>query len=278
MKTNNSFLEFENTMETKNVTFNKNQKLALEAMIDGKNIFLTGPSGTGKSFLINYFKDLVKKHKNIAITSTTGISALLIGGTTLHSFLGIGLGSSTVEEMIKNVESKDYLRKKLLMLDILVIDEVSMLSPELLTKIEKMLRIVRSGKKLSYINNNTTKKEPAFGGVQIVATGDLLQLPVINSEKFCFECDAWKDTIQEVIELKDIIRQNDLEFQEVLNDIRFGIVSDKVKKLLEERKNVELECKLGIKPTRIHTTNSAVNSINEKELDKLANEDIEFYQ
>ena len=82
MKTNNSFLNFENTMETKNVTFNKNQKLALEAMIDGKNIFLTGPSGTGKSFLINYFKDLVKKHKNIAITSTTGISALLSGGTT----------------------------------------------------------------------------------------------------------------------------------------------------------------------------------------------------
>ena len=278
MKTNNSFLNFENTMETKNVTFNKNQKLALEAMIDGKNIFLTGPSGTGKSFLINYFKDLVKKHKNIAITSTTGISALLIGGTTLHSFLGIGLGNSTVEEMIKNVESKDYLRKKLLMLDILVIDEVSMLSPELLTKIEKMLRIVRSGKKLSYINNNITKKEPAFGGVQIVATGDLLQLPVINSEKFCFECDAWKDTIQEVIELKDIIRQNDIEFQEVLNDIRFGIVSDKVKKLLEERKNVELECKDGIKPTRIHTTNLAVDTINEKELDKLTKEDVEFYQ
>jgi ATP-dependent DNA helicase PIF1 len=278
MKNNNPFLNFGNEMESKNnIKFNKNQKLALEAMIAGKNIFLTGPSGTGKSFLINYFKDLVKNSKNIAITSTTGISALLIGGTTLHSFLGIGLGNSTIEEMIKNVENKSYLKKKLLLLDILVIDEVSMLSPELLTKIEKMLSITRSGKKLSYINNSS-KKEPPFGGVQIIATGDLLQLPVVNSEDFCFQCDAWKDTIEEVIELKDIIRQNDTEFQEVLNDIRFGIVSDKVKKLLDDRKNVVLDCKSGIKPTRIHTTNMAVNSINEKELDKLDKNDIQFYQ
>ena len=82
-------------------TLNEKQKLAYNLMRNGKNIFITGGGGVGKSWLINHF--LKNTYKKVAVTSTTGVSAVIIGGTTLHSYLGIGLGNSSVNVLVKKI-------------------------------------------------------------------------------------------------------------------------------------------------------------------------------
>ena len=161
-----------------NVLLNKEQQKAYDILVKGHNLFLTGPSGTGKSTIINKFRQQFQFTRKIAITSTTGISALLIGGTTLHSYLGIGLGTGTVEKMADKIIKIPYYRKRWTMLNTLIVDEVSMLSPVLFDKLEEMARIIR-------------KNELPFGGIQLIFSGDFLQLPVVNSEDFLFEAESW---------------------------------------------------------------------------------------
>jgi len=150
------------------------QDKAFKYITEGKNVFITGQAGTGKSVIIKTFKNLYSTQKNIAITSTTGISGVIIGGTTLHSFLGIGFGTGSVAKLTTNILRKQYLRKRWKQLDVLIIDEVSMLSPSLFDKLEAIARSVR--------NNNIT-----FGGIQFVLSGDMCQLPVVWENNFCFE-------------------------------------------------------------------------------------------
>lgn len=151
-------------------------------------------------------------------------------------------------------------------LDVLVIDEVSMLSPTLFDKLEELARRVRMNSK-------------PFGGVQLILCGDFLQLPVVGEDTFCFESNGWKKCVEEVVHLIEIMRQDDPEFQKVLNELRYGLVSENSKKLLNSRLKVELKNDLGIVPTRIYTTNSEVDFINEEELDKLAvDEKVIFYE
>lgn len=254
---------------------NEKQQKALDYIISGKNIFLTGPSGTGKSHIIHTLKSHFGGRKKIAITSTTGISALIIGGTTLHSYLGIGLGQGSVESLhkkiIMNRKAKDRWQK----LDILVIDEVSMLSPELFDKLEQIARLIRYPRKRLLAQPGEIEKP--FGGIQLVLSGDFLQLPVVGCEDFCFESKSWENCIHHTVVLTEIMRQADKEFQEVLNDLRFGKITDRARALLESRIGVELKNDLGIKPTRIYTTNALVDEMNEKELDKLA-EKYDFFE
>lgn len=247
---------------------NKKQKEAFQAIVQGKNIFLTGGSGTGKSTLVHLFKKTYDKNKTIAITSTTGISALLVGGTTIHSYAGIGLGNGIAEDLAEVIMKKHYLRKRWNDLDTLIIDEVSMLSPELLDKLDYIAKTVRRGP----VSLKHPKSDLPFGGIQLILTGDFLQLPVVGSDDFCFESNSWPEIIDKVYYLTEIIRQPDPEFQDILNELRFGKVSKKGRKLLKSRIGVELYNDLGILPTRIHTTNYAVDTINENELDKLATE------
>jgi ATP-dependent DNA helicase PIF1 len=256
-------------------TFTPLQDIAYKAILEGKNVFLTGPAGTGKSLVIDTFKQLYGKNKKIAITSTTGVSAIVIGGVTLHSYLGIGLGVGSVEDLVAKIKKNSKARQRWLDLDILVIDEVSMLPAELLEKLEQIARIIRA-RPIRMIQENLP--EQAFGGIQLVLSGDFLQLPVVgDSNNFCFESKAWQKCIDCSIELKENMRQMDKDFQSILAEIRYGILSKKGRKLLESRIGVELKNDLGIKPTRIYTTNSSVDEMNEKELDKLA-KDNDFYQ
>ena len=121
----------------------KSQINAYKHMISGKNIFLTGSAGSGKTYLINLF---VKKFKNIfkiAVTSTTGTSALLINGTTLHSYLGIGYGDTSVDILYNKITKFNWLVKRWNELYCLIIDEISMLKPELFDKIEELARLIR---------------------------------------------------------------------------------------------------------------------------------------
>jgi ATP-dependent DNA helicase PIF1 len=245
------------------------QKIALDYMVKGENIFLTGPSGTGKSLVISTFKERCGTRKKIAVTSTTGMSAVLIGGSTVHSYLGIGLGNGSIDSMIKSIKSKPYIKKRWIEIDTLIIDEISMLSPELFDKIEAIARILRRKSPKKMLKNEDDEKEPPFGGIQLILTGDFLQLPVVQSDNFCFEALSWNRCITHTVNLTEIMRQVDTDFQEVLNDIRYGIVSERAVDLLSSRINVKIENRAGVKPTKIFTTNYSVDNLNFQELEKL---------
>ena len=121
-----------------NIQLNDKQSIAFGYMVQGKNIFITGPGGTGKSAIIKIFKKRYNNSKIISITSTTGTSAVLLNGTTLHSYLGIGTGADTVEKLVSKITGWKWLRDRWCNLQCLIIDEISMLDPDLFDKLEYM--------------------------------------------------------------------------------------------------------------------------------------------
>ena len=259
------------------IILTEKQQIAYDAMKSGKNVFITGPGGVGKSIVIKKFFADFKKKRKIAMTSTTGISAILIGGVTLHSYLGIGLGKGTIDVLAEKILSSSFLNKKWNELETLIIDEVSMLSPELFDKLEKLARIVKRGWFNRLLLEDIDDSKP-FGGIQLILSGDFLQLPVVNNERLCFESKAWKKCVDTVVYLTEIIRQDDYEFQNMLNEIRYGTVSEKTKNILRSCIDKNLENDIGIKPTQLKTTNSAVDIINQRELNLLKSDNVYEYE
>ena len=152
------------------------QKEALRHMKSGKNIFLTGPAGTGKTFILKNFIDWYKETKEtenskIYITSTTGLSSLLIDGMTIHRYAGIGIGDKDINTYYKKIMKMKSLKKRWLSTSVLVIDEISMMNPDLFDKLEALARKIRLNDK-------------PFGGIQLILSGDFLQIPPVNSNDF----------------------------------------------------------------------------------------------
>jgi ATP-dependent DNA helicase PIF1 len=240
---------------------NKIQLEAFDCMNNNKNVLITGPAGSGKSKVIEDFFESTKKNfkyyqtGSIVKTSTTGSSALLIGGYTLHSYLGIGLGNGNISTMVSNIRKNKTIRERWVNLKTLIIDEVSMLSAELFDKLEEISRIIRRNHKI-------------FGGIQLVLVGDFCQLPIINSSRFCFESDKWNDVIEEVVYFKEIIRQKDPTYQKCLNEIRMGQCGIETLELLCSRLNKQID-KNGVVPTILYSRKVDVEKINKKNFDKL---------
>jgi len=220
---------------------------------------------THNSLIIKTFRTQYGHEKNIGITSTTGISAILLGGATLHSYLGIGLGTGSIGSLTTKILRNPFIRKRWNQLSTLIIDEVSMLSPDLFDKLEAVARAVRYD-------------ESPFGGIQLILSGDFCQLPVVGEDRFCFEANTWDKCIDHTVYLTDILRQTELDFQTCLSEIRMGKVSSASKKLLTSRCDVKLTNDSGIKPTKLYPTNASVDSFNEDELDALASDGREFKQ
>ena len=248
-----------------NIQLNDKQSIAFGYMVQGKNIFITGPGGTGKSAIIKIFKKKYNNSKIISITSTTGTSAILLNGTTLHSYLGIGTGADTVEKLVSKITGWKWLRERWCNLQCLIIDEISMLDPDLFDKLEYIARIIR-------------KNSIAFGGIQLILSGDFLQLPCVGTEKFCFQAQSWDLCMDNTIYLTDIIRQGDNTFQNCLNNIRVGNITPEVHDILESCRGKVLNNNFGIIPTKLYSTNADVDRINNIELDKLSKNNIQFYQ
>ena len=247
------------------IKLNSKQNEAFSLMKNGENVFVTGCGGTGKTELIKIFSKNYKLTKNLAVTSTTGTSSLLINGTTMHSYLGIGFGDTSTEHLVNRIYSRKYLIKRWNDLEILIIDEISMLKPDLFDKIEHIARIIK----------NNTKP---FGGIQIILSGDFLQLPPVKSKNFCFNARSWKRVVTNTIVFTEIIRQEDLDFKLCLNQIRIGNITTKVKEILNSCLNNNLKNKYGIKPTKLYSLNRNVDKENNYELDKLANDGREFFE
>ena len=252
---------------------NKLQQEAFNDLEKRINIFITGPGGTGKTFLIKEYYKKYHLYRNIGITSTTGVSAILIGGTTLHSYLGLGIGEDSLEHLYQKIKRNPKANKNWKSVDTLVIDEVSMLRPELFDKIEKLARLIRGN-------------ELPFGGIHLVLTGDFLQLPSIRNQKendeeikdFIFESECWDKIIKKVFYLQEIVRQKDEIFISVLNKVRYGLVDEEVKNILNSRINKQLENEFKIEPTKLYCKNLNVDRINNSKLEELINTEGEVYQ
>lgn len=246
------------------IVLNPLQQKAYEAVINRKNVFITGFSGVGKSFVLQKLKrDLeIKYGKNTAITSLTGISANIIGGVTLHSYLGILLGTGSYKKLYKLVTENKKVYHRWRSVDVLIIDEVSMFSVELFEKLEKLARAVRCN-------------ERPFGGIQIVLTGDFMQLPPVAQDTFIFESPVWDKIIDEVIYLQDIIRQSDKTFIKILNKVRIANIDQEVIDILKSRE-IKYISDSGLIPTMIYSTNAQVDSTNRKYYDRLDSEEYTY--
>lgn len=250
---------------------NSKQQQAYNYIANGENVFITGGGGVGKSALIKYIYQHFRDHKKIACTSTTGTSAILIGGMTLHSYLGIGLGTAKVDSLVKKIRSRPVIRQRWQELDMLIIDEISMLSPELF---EKLDQIACRLKRKSLLKG----KNPPFGGIQLILSGDFCQLRCVNSETFCFESEAWKKCITQTVNLTEIIRQEDKTFQKCLNEIRLGNVSQETRNVIQSRVKASIKNDLGIKPTRLYSMNYQVDQVNSKKIKQLIERNGEVYE
>jgi ATP-dependent DNA helicase PIF1 len=234
---------------------------ALKSIQSGKNVFLTGPAGSGKSYLLKYFIDWYKENNEddnnkIFITSTTGLSALIIDGMTINRYSGIGIGDKDVEDYYRKIIKMSNLKKRWCSTSVLIIDEISMMDPDIFDKLEILSRKIR-------------KNDEPFGGIQIILSGDFLQLPPVKSSSFCYESFSWDSVINETFYFNKILRQSDTKLQNILNSIRVGIVNDEVKSVLNECLNKDLEHKDGIIPTLLFSKKSMVNNYNSIELEQL---------
>lgn len=220
-------------------SFSKEQQLAFDLYLAGKNVFLTGPGGTGKSkWIQSVYQHACEEHKKIQVCAMTGCAAILLHckASTLHSWAGIGLG---VDAKPLNKYSIDRWKK----IQILIVDEVSMLSLSLFEKLNELGQTIR-------------KSTRPFGGIQLLFCGDFYQLPPVN-EAFCFESSLWKPMFQ-VVQLVTNFRQQDEIFHGILAELRKGKISKKSYTVLKER--VGIPCPSNI--TQLVSTRLKANSIN----------------
>ncbi len=212
----------------------------------------------GKTYLIKktikYFKS---NNKKIGVTGSTGVSASLINGTTLHSFLGIGLGKKTVEELYKHIKNRSpIIFKKIQNLEILIIDEISMIDNILFSKIAKLISLIQNVNK-------------PFGRLQLIICGDFGQLKPVNNT-YCFESSIWNKLNFKVITLTEQIRQNgDNEFKRILSKLRLGEIDDEIFNRLKLLKYNKFDGE--VKPTILYSLNRDIDIINNREYQKQLN-------
>lgn len=249
------------------------QRKVLLAIAAGKSVFLTGSAGTGKSYLLQEAVYTLKNmygSNSVFVTASTGLAACAIGGTTLHSFAGIGLGMGEKRELANKVSAKRDARKRWIECSALIIDEISMIDGELFDKLEYVARAVRG----------PACKNKVFGGVQLVVTGDFFQLPPVqpeNPEKyFAFQADCWNDCFELQVELTQVFRQSDSEFVEMLNELRKGQCSPTTEVRLKCCDRPVQATNTGILMTKLYPRKMDVGKENEQKLMSLNQETVAF--
>lgn len=202
------------------------QENALRVLTQSRdNIFLTGRAGSGKSFLIRHFLQ-GKDRKTFPIVASTGAAAVLVGGRTFHSFFGLGIMEGGVAITVKRALDERRVVKRLSRIDGFVLDEVSMIPGPALRAAEMICRVAR-------------RKNLPWGGARVIAVGDFAQLPPVNrfggEKEWAFLDEVWERSQFVAILLKTMMRCQDQDYMEVLNDIREGVVGERAQTYLNGR-------------------------------------------
>ena len=266
------------------------QKKALNYIRDGRNVFITGVAGTGKSLVLKKALEHIKSKntsKEYVAVAPTGSTAIALEGQTMHSFAGIGI-PKVYTDFVKT-KSNEKTTQRWMALKVLILDEVSMVSGEFFDSLSRIVSAIR--------------KDPRpFGGIQLIVCGDFLQLPPIaprrgeveqmmvavqeredldspNDAKdwlflnrgFCFQSLAWRESKFKVVELHHVYRQSNKDFVRILQNIRTGNVNDDTVRYLKDKCERPLpRNKFGIRPTVLHSKNVDVTSENLIDLNNLS--------
>ena len=249
------------------------QATALDILKTGKNVFLTGSAGSGKTYTLNeYIHYLRARRVPVATTASTGIAATHMNGITIHSWSGIGIKDELSERDLANLSRKKILKDRLRETAVLIIDEISMLHAKQLNAVNQVLKHMR-------------QSDEPFGGIQVVVAGDFFQLPPVgsrgetNREKFAFMSEAWLEAGFKICYLTEQHRQNTdekkdaINLDNILNQIRGeeGVSFEAIEAL----QNTFYQ-DVDINRTRLFTHNVNVNKINEHELALLNGETVTY--
>lgn len=190
--------------------------LVFDSIASGRNVFITGQAGTGKSHLVKLIK---QKYKHIKLTSSTGVSSYLIGSCTFHSFFGVGIAKNDKSVLLRYVQKNERAKFNILDTKSIIIDEVSMLSINVFEKVDYICKTIR-------------KCQKPFGGIQVIFVGDFFQLPPVDSNSLLFESDIWKELNPKSVHLKIVHRQEEEEYSSLLSRVRDGsFTREDIKKL-----------------------------------------------
>ena len=252
------------------MTLSSAQKYALQQFEQSDNLFITGPGGTGKTYLIDTLvKNATERNKKIQVCALTGCAAILLGfgARTIHSWAGIRSGKGEIDKIIEDIQRNKKLIKNWREIQILIIDEVSMMSKRIFELLDEIGRTIRH-----------CHHKP-FGGIQVVFTGDFYQLPPVGnaqelgSTEFCFESPLWDETflIDNHVILTTMFRQKDPIFQEILLNVRKGGIDPKQIRILQQHINREYnpEENNGCIPTKLFPTKARVDYYNQLMFDQI---------
>lgn len=244
------------------------QQTALDILKLGHNAFLTGPAGSGKTYLLNqYIGYLKSKNVGVGVTASTGIAATHLDGQTIHSWSGLGIKDELQKYDLAKLKRKSYYRKRFSKTKVLIIDEISMLHAHQLDMVNRICK-------------NFKQPLLPFGGLQVILCGDFFQLPPVTKEnkkpKFVTESIAWHEMKPSVCYLDEQYRHEDDKMTKILNAVRGNEVSDEIFDLLLTRENQSVTLTSGIKPTRLYTHNTDVDAINNLELQKIKEKPIAY--
>lgn len=235
---------------------NDDQRVALLHVLRGRNVFVTGSAGTGKSYWTRCLVRLLQRRRvRVALTATTALAASNLADKdyetlepmTIHRFAGIGLAREDIDELVRMVKRNKFVVQRLRDVDLWVIDEVSMLDPLLMVKLDALMRAVRE------------RPHEEFGGVQVVFVGDFYQIPPVLRDddmtspqrrallgeqycaaRYCFELPLWRKTIDVECLLRQVFRQSDDAFVHMLQEVRHGCLSAPTLRRFTDRSEVML--------------------------------------
>lgn len=259
----------------KNIEVTTDFKNANACIEEGKNIFLTGRAGTGKSTFLSYFQSVTKKR--IVVLAPTGVAAINVCGQTIHSFFHFApnIILKKVRKKYKNNDSGNVYTK----IDAIVIDEISMVRADLLDCVDKFLRL------------NGPDRSCPFGGIQMIFIGDLYQLPpVVTSVEreifsqeyaspYFFDAKVFKDGVfdMEFVELEKIFRQKDESFIDILNVVRNRSAQTQHFDLLNQRVDTQFKVSQNEYYVYLTTTNDMADRINHERLAALSGKSVLVY-